>query len=135
MKLEKALNKLILILIIFSACNQHNVIIPEEQPTKVEEPIVELYSTDWCYWCHEAETFLEDNEIKYIRYDFEDTDSYKKLTETAKRIGYKDRINSIPVFVIGNKIIVGYDPVEIIYTLGRSGAVVKTFFRNSSTVL
>lgn len=131
MKVKKIITKLLLLLFLSVSCNQEHIEITSE---KTPEDTVVLYATSWCYWCEQAEIFLNKNNIKYIKYDFEDAKDYERLMISAKRIGYKKEIRSVPVFVIGNKIITGFDPIEIIYTLGRNHAIMKTFERNYSLV-
>jgi len=131
MKVKKIITKLLLLFFLFVSCNQEHIEITSE---KIPEDTVVLYATSWCYWCERSEIFLNKNNIKYIKYDFEDPEDYERLMKTAKRINYKKKIRSVPVFVIGNKIITGFDPIEIIYTLGRNHAIMKTFERNYSLV-
>jgi glutaredoxin len=98
------------------SCNNIN----HKKTTKLlEPPVVDLYSADWCYWCDQSEKFLKDNKIKYAKYDIELEEGYKRLVSEAARINYTGELGAIPTFIIGNKMIIGYDPIEVMYTVKR----------------
>jgi glutaredoxin len=105
-----------LALLTAAACN--NTVIKKEKKI-IEVPTVQLYSADWCMWCAKAEKFLKDNKIKYILYDIETQKGYDKLVSEATRINYSGELGAIPTFIVGNKMIIGYDPIEVLYTLKR----------------
>jgi len=84
------------------------------------ERIVVIYSTDWCYWCKVAKKWMKKEKIKFMERDYDDPFAKKKLKEYAKTIGYKGNLNSVPIFVIGKKILVGYSPDQILCEIGRS---------------
>jgi len=98
------------------ACNNTAV---KKEVKIVEVPVVQLYSTDWCLWCVQAEKFLKDNKINYIRYDIETQEGYDRLVSEAARVNYGGELGAIPTFIVGNKMIIGYDPIEVLYTLKR----------------
>lgn len=62
---------------------------------------------------------MKDNKIKYILYDIETQKGYDKLVSEATRINYSGELGAIPTFIVGNKMIIGYDPIEVLYTLKR----------------
>ena len=41
------------------------------------------------------------------------------LVSEAARINYTGELGVIPTFIIGNKMIIGYDPIEVMYTVKR----------------
>ena len=84
------------------------------------EYIVMIYSTDWCYWCKVAKKWMKKEKIKFLERDYDDPFHKKKLKEYAKIIGYKGDLNSVPIFVIGKKILIGYNPDQILCEIGRS---------------
>ena len=84
------------------------------------EYIVMIYSTDWCYWCKVAKKWMKKEKIKFLERDYDDPFHKKKLKEYAKTIGYKGDLNSVPIFVIGKKILIGYNPDQILCEIGRS---------------
>ena len=84
------------------------------------EYIVIMYSTDWCYWCKVAKKWMKKEKIKFLERDYDDPSHKKKLKEYAKTIGYKGDLNSVPIFVIGKKILIGYNPDQILCEIGRN---------------
>ncbi len=91
------------------------------------EHIVIIYSTKWCYWCKVAKKFMKKHNIKYIEQNLEDPLIQKKLKKFAKRIGYTERLDAVPIFVINNKIYVGYNSEQILSAIGRKKTNVKLF--------
>ena len=90
------------------------------------EPVVILYSASWCGWCKKAEKFLIDNKIRYIKKDIEDINEFNKLEKTAKKLSYERNLNSIPLFIIGDKMFAGFRPLKILSSIGRIHGVTKT---------
>lgn len=109
---------LVIVLALLTAVACNNTAVKKEVKI-VEVPVVQLYSTDWCLWCVQAEKFLKDNKINYIRYDIETQEGYDRLVSEAARVNYGGELGAIPTFVVGNKMIIGYDPIEVLYTLKR----------------
>ena len=109
---------IIIVFALLTAVSCNNTVLKKEK-TPAPLPIVDLYTTDWCIWCTRAEAFLIDNKIKYTRYDIETQKGYNRLVSEATRISYSGDLGAIPTFIIGKKIIIGYDPIEVLYTLKR----------------
>jgi glutaredoxin len=128
--------KYILILITLStlliSCISNNKQIKREEikPTISTGDVVIIYSASWCHWCKVAKQFLEDNKIEYIEKDLEDSQHWKELKIFAKSISYKGNLNVVPLFIVKNKIIIGYQPLEILTILGRKKGVMKTYSKN-----
>ena len=99
----------------------------EIESASLNDDVVVLYSTSWCSWCDKSREFLKDNEIHYIEKDFENDNDYKQLIKYAKSIGYKGRLNGVPLFIVKGKIIVGFQPLEIIYILEKKSGIIRTF--------
>ena len=99
-----------------------------QSTTPVEgEYIVMLYSTDWCYWCKVAKKWMKKEKIKFLERDYDDPFHKKKVKEYAKIIGYEGNLDSVPIFVIGPKIIVGYNPEQILCEIGREKCKTSRF--------
>ena len=91
------------------------------------EHIVIIYTTKWCYWCKVAKKWMVKNSVTYVEQDLEKPSVQKKLKKFADSIGYKERLNSVPIFAINKKIYVGYNPEQILDAIGRKKSSVKLF--------
>ena len=87
-----------------------------EQPPS-SEPVVILYSADWCWWCGKAEEFLVENKISYVKKDIENSKDRKELREIAKKLNYKRSLNVVPLFIVNETIIPGFQPLEVLAAL------------------
>ena len=87
-----------------------------EQPPS-SEPVVILYSADWCWWCGKAEEFLVENKISYVKKDIENSKDHKELREIAKKLNYKRSLNVVPLFIVNETIIPGFQPLEVLAAL------------------
>jgi glutaredoxin len=87
-----------------------------EQPPN-SEPVVILYSADWCWWCGKAEEFLIENKISYVKRDIENSKDRKELREIAKKLNYKRSLNVVPLFIVNETIIPGFQPLEVLAAL------------------
>ena len=63
---------------------------------------------------------MKKEKIKFLERDYDDPFHKKKIKEYAKIIGYEGNLDSVPIFVIGTKIIVGYNPKQILSEIGRT---------------
>ena len=79
----------------------------------------EEYSQEILDILHDIDEILKDNKINYIRYDIETQEGYDRLVSEAARVNYGGELGAIPTFIVGNKMIIGYDPIEVLYTLKR----------------
>ena len=105
---------------------------PESDSIQQTEPkkgefIVMLYSTDWCYWCKVAKKWMTKEKIKFVERDYDDPEEKKKLMDYAKTIGYAGNLDAVPIFVIGTKIIVGYNPKQVLCEIGRTKCKTSLF--------
>ena len=81
----------------------------------VERPCqVTMYSTSWCIWCKRAKAFMEEEGISYVEKNLNNPEDYKELVATAKRINYEGPLNAVPLFIIHDSIVVGFNPNEIL---------------------
>jgi glutaredoxin len=92
-----------------------------------EERLVVIYTTDWCYWCKEAKKFMKEHKTKFFERDYDNPEEKTKLKQFADETKYTGRLNAIPLFVIGRKILIGYNAKQILCEIGRNKCVSKTF--------
>lgn len=74
--------------------------------------IVEIYSTPWCAYCKMAQEYFKKNNIAYKEYDV--------ASDTVKRQEMLDKTHQmgVPVIIINNKIVIGFDRGKINQLLG-----------------
>jgi len=106
-----------------------SLLTPEESKTDPikNEKIVIIYSTNWCYWCKVAKEFMTKNKIKFFVKDYDNPKEKKRLKDFADEIGYTERLDSVPILVIGRKILVGYNSEQILCEIGRKKCTIKLF--------
>jgi glutaredoxin-like YruB-family protein len=64
---------------------------------------VTIYSTPTCQYCEQAKKYMKENDIDYKDYDVSsDTDRRKEMIEKSGQMG-------VPVIVIGDDMMVGFD--------------------------
>ncbi|MEW9080935.1 glutaredoxin family protein [Terrisporobacter glycolicus] len=63
---------------------------------------VEIYTSDTCIQCKKAKEYFENNNIVFIEYNISSNEEYKR--ELIKK-GYL----SVPVIVVNNQDILGFD--------------------------
>jgi glutaredoxin-like YruB-family protein len=73
---------------------------------------VTIYSTPSCHFCHLAKDFFTANSIIYTEYNVaSDLEKRKEMMEKSGQMG-------VPVIVIGDELIVGFDKPKIAKLLG-----------------
>ncbi|MDD5721263.1 MAG: glutaredoxin domain-containing protein [Candidatus Pacebacteria bacterium] len=73
---------------------------------------VTIYSTNTCHFCHIAKDFFTANGVVFTEYNVgTDQEKRKEMMEKSGQMG-------VPVIVIGNEIIVGFDQSRISKLLG-----------------
>jgi len=71
-----------------------------------------IYSTPTCHFCHLAKDFFTANSIVYTEYNVvNDLEKRKEMVEESGQMG-------VPVIVIGDEFIVGFDQTKIAKLLG-----------------
>lgn len=109
---------------ILLSCASNSVI---KEEISLNDDVVILYSASWCYWCEKSKEFLKDNKIHYIEKDLENPKDFKELENYAKSINYKGNINAVPLFIVKGKILIGFQPIEIIYLLEKKSGIIRTY--------
>lgn len=73
---------------------------------------VTIYSTPSCHFCHMAKEFFKEKNVVYTEYDVaSDIAKRKEMIEKSGQMG-------VPVIVIGDELIVGYNKPKIVQLLG-----------------
>ncbi len=71
-----------------------------------EQPKVIVYTASWCPWCHKAMEFLAEKKVKF---ESRDVDNPAFAQESMEKSGQ----GGIPVILIGNEVVVGFDEQRI----------------------
>ena len=75
-------------------------------------PKVTIYSTPTCHFCHMAKIFFKENNIAYTEHNVAaDLAKRKEMIEKSGQMG-------VPVILIDNNLIVGFDKPKIVQLLG-----------------
>ena len=73
---------------------------------------VTIYSTPTCHFCSMAKEFFKANNINYTEYDVaSNLEKRKEMIEKSGQMG-------VPVIIIGDELIVGFDKPTIAQLLG-----------------
>jgi len=82
-----------------------------ETTLAASQPEVLLYATDWCGYCKATREFFQANGIRYTEHDIEK--SSVALGEHRKLGG-----NGVPLIVVGDEVIKGYNEAALRQLLG-----------------
>lgn len=82
---------------------------------RTEKHVVRFFTTSWCGVCNQARKFLKTEGLRFIERDIEkDSGAAQELKSFAKRKGVPlDRLNGVPIFIIGSEMLFGFDPSAI----------------------
>ena len=73
---------------------------------------VSIYSTPTCVYCNLAKTFFKTNNIAYTEYNVaSDLDKRKEMIDKTGQMG-------VPVIIIGEEVVVGFDEGHVKSLLG-----------------
>ena len=73
---------------------------------------VTIYSTPSCHFCHMAKDFFKANNVAYTEFDVaSNPDKRKELVDKSGQLG-------VPVIIIDNDIIIGFNKPKIAQLLG-----------------
>jgi glutaredoxin 3 len=76
------------------------------------DKVVTIYSTPTCHFCHMAKDFFAANNVQFTDYNVAtDLEKRREMMEKSGQMG-------VPVIMIGDELIVGYDKERIVSTLG-----------------
>ena len=76
------------------------------------KPAVTIYSTPTCHFCHMAKEFFKEKNITYTEHDVAgDPEKRKEMVEKSGQLG-------VPVIIIGNDLIIGFNKPKIVELLG-----------------
>ncbi|HEY4509097.1 MAG TPA: glutaredoxin family protein [Candidatus Paceibacterota bacterium] len=68
---------------------------------------VTIYSTPTCHFCNMAKDYFKENNVEYTAFDVSvDQDKRKEMMEKSGQLG-------VPVIIIGDKIIIGFNKPKI----------------------
>ena len=73
---------------------------------------VTIYSTPSCHYCRLATNFFKPNNIAYTEYDV--ASDPEKRQEMVKKSGQM----GVPVIIIGDELVIGFDQAELTKLLG-----------------
>ena len=73
---------------------------------------ITIYSTPSCHFCHMAKDFFKENNVAYTEYDVaSNLEKRKEMVDKSGQMG-------VPVIIIGDELIVGFDKPKISQLLG-----------------
>jgi len=73
---------------------------------------VTIYSTPTCHFCHMAKEFFAEKNVEFTDFDVAaDTEKRKEMVEKSGQMG-------VPVIIIGDDIIVGFNKPKVVELLG-----------------
>jgi glutaredoxin-like YruB-family protein len=75
------------------------------------KPIITIYSTTSCGFCHAEKQYLEGKGIAFVDKDVEqDENNYNELME---KIGGRENFRGVPVTDINGELVLGFDRAKI----------------------
>jgi glutaredoxin len=69
---------------------------------------IKIFEASWCGYCKKLKALLDANNIQYVSCDIEKTDGCKSEYDS-----YRENYTGIPLSVIGNTVIRGFDPEAV----------------------
>lgn len=73
---------------------------------------VTIYSTPTCHFCQAAKAFFKENDVAYTEHNVaEDAEKRQEMLEKSGQMG-------VPVIVVGEELIVGFDESKLRGLLG-----------------
>jgi len=76
------------------------------------KPQVTIYSTPSCHFCHMAKDFFNEKKVAYTEINV--AGNPEKINEMVEKSGQR----GVPVIIIGDELIVGFDKPKIAQLLG-----------------
>ena len=91
--------------------------IPAAQPAQTKKErfsgTVEIYITDWCGYCKQAQSYMKSKGIPYVAYDIEKDSAAKRR---HKELGGR----GVPLIIIGSNKMSGFSAESLEYYLNNS---------------
>ena len=79
-----------------------------------EQKTVEVYSTPTCMYCNLLKDFLKDNNVEFTEFNVaEDADKRNYIVEKSGQMG-------VPVAIIGDEVVVGFNQAKVSEMLNLS---------------
>ncbi len=76
------------------------------------KPSVTIYSTPSCHFCHMAKDFFKEKNVAYTDYNVAaDPEKRKELIEKSGQMG-------VPVILIGDQMVIGFNKPKVVQLLG-----------------
>lgn len=73
---------------------------------------VTIYSTPTCHFCDQAKAFFKEHDIEYTEHNVaEDTEKRAEMMEKSGQMG-------VPVIIVGDEVLVGFDEEKLSAALG-----------------
>ena len=73
---------------------------------------VTIYSTPTCHFCHMAKDFFKEKGVAYVEFNVaSDLEKRKEMMEKSGQMG-------VPVIIVGDELIVGFNKPKIAQLLG-----------------
>ncbi len=80
--------------------------------TPTQKKTVNIYSTPTCHFCQMAKEFFAENNIQYTNFDVsKDLEKRQEMFTITSQMG-------VPVIVIGEDVVIGFDKEKISELLG-----------------
>ena len=71
------------------------------------KPLVTIYSTSWCGFCHSLEQYLQKKNVTFVTKDIEkDESAYNEMME---KIGGRENFRGVPTSDVNGEIVLGFD--------------------------
>jgi len=81
---------------------------------------VTIYSTPTCHYCNMAKEYFDANGVKYTNFDVSvDQDKRKEMMEKSGQLG-------VPVILIGEDVVIGFNRPKLAKLLGLDNPVPQT---------
>ncbi len=84
------------------------------EPPKTQQKTVAIYSTPTCHFCQMSKEFFAEHGVEYVNYDVsKDLERRQEMFEITSQMG-------VPVIVIGDDVVIGFDKEKLSELLGIS---------------
>ncbi len=112
----KKLIYIIIFILCVLGCNPETAV---EYPEAEQHVTVTVYTTTWCRYCVYAKQYLDRNNVKYTERNVENEEEREHLFTFAKNLNFDvNKLVVVPIVVVGERIIVGFNTEEIACALG-----------------